>query len=227
AREAFRRGRAAYRAGRWQEALVLYRLGYVLDPEVPGFLRELGATYDKLGQSDRKQAFYQAYLRALPFGRGARDIRRALQKDRGALGRLSIASSLPCDELWLNRQLVPGGKVTGLIVPPGSYRALCVSYKYEIAYFEYAEVVAEQTAELQFRWAVVVNQLEDPFGRITIENPRVPGVMMDLGISSPEVGVIVPEDGRALRMILRDDRRTRREERSITLQSGQRHVIKW
>ena len=58
---------------------------------------------------------------------------------------------------------------------------------------------------MTFRWAIIVNQLEHPFGRIAIENPEAPGVMNDLGITSPEVGVPVPADGHKLKMVLKDD----------------------
>lgn len=228
AREAFRRGRSAFGKKRYADALVYFQMGYSLDPELPGFLREIGATYDKLGLADKKQAFYQAYVKARPFGKTSNAIRRKLLETQDSLGELSVESSLPCDELWLNRQRAPGDRsIKTLRVPPGEYRALCVSYDYEIAYFEYGTVVAGRATRLRFQWAIIVNKLREPFGRVVIENPRVPGLMMDLGISSPEVGVIVPEDGRALSLVLRGDGGNRREARSITLQPGRRYVIQW
>ena len=228
AREAFRRGRVAFGKKRYDDALVYFQMGYSLDPENPGFLKEIGATHDRLGLADKKQAFYRAYVKARPFGKTSDAIRRTLRNTPGTLGELSVESSLPCDELWLNRQQAPGNRsFKELQVPPGEYRALCVSYKYEIAYFEYGTVAAGRTTRLRFQWAILVNKLRDPFGRIVIENPRVPGIMMDLGISSPEVGVIVPEDGRALSLVLRGDGGNRREARSITLQAGRRYVIQW
>ena len=220
-------------------------------PTVSGWLRQIGVSYDKLGLPDQKLEFYHAYLHRRPFGKNADRVRRQLGRDNEALAQLSISSSLPCDEMWLNRQRVPAkllgkrGKrrrgaesgrgaegrpasaIDGLLVAPGHYRALCVNYKYEIAYFEYAQVALGTPATLDFRWSIVVNDLKEPYGRITIENPRVPGVMMDLGISTPEVGVIVPKDGRALRVVLRDDSGSRHEDRTIVLRPGQRHVIKW
>src|SRR6185503_15511748 len=49
ARRAFLHGRTAYRATQYGDALVYFHIGHTLAPELPGFLRELGATYDKLG----------------------------------------------------------------------------------------------------------------------------------------------------------------------------------
>ena len=226
ARQAFRFGRSALRKRHYADARVYFEMGHALDPELPGFVRELGTIYDKLGLAEKKISLFHDYLRARPFGKNADAIRRALGKR--ALGHLAIESSLPCDELWLNRQRVPAKvSISALRVAPGEYRALCVSYRYEIAYFEYAVVEPDRPSAVRFRWAIIVNQLTQPYGRITIENPRAPGVMMDLGISQPEVGVIVPEDGRSLGMVLRDDASTRVEERTISLEPGRRYVIKW
>ena len=58
---------------------------------------------------------------------------------------------------------------------------------------------------MTFRWAIIVNKLEQPLGRIALENPKAPGMMIDLGITSPEIGVAVPPDGRKLKMVLKDD----------------------
>jgi hypothetical protein len=80
---------------------------------------------------------------------------------------------------------------------------------------------------MAFRWAIVVNQLEHPYGRIALENPKAAGVMIDLGITSPEVGVAVPADGRKLRMVLKDDTGERTEERMVQLEAGQRLVVQW
>jgi hypothetical protein len=60
-----------------------------------------------------------------------------------------------------------------------------------------------------------------------MESPFYRGRMVDLGITKPAVGVVVPEDGRALRLELVAGDGSRREERFIRLQPGQREVIKW
>lgn len=228
AKRAFKQGRAAFAKKQWGDALVSYHMGYALAPDLPGFLRELGATYDKLGASDKKAAFYRDYLLRRPFGKNADAVRVELSSDAAGLGKLALTSSLPCEELWLNAQRVPGapsGKP--IAVAPGSYKALCLSRRYEMAIFEYATVAAGETATLRFDWAIVVNQLTNPFGRIAIENPRAPGEFLDLGVSSPEVGALVPADGRALRMIVKDDSGSRVEERSIRIKPGDRFVVKW
>ena len=51
--------------------------------------------------------------------------------------------------------------------------------------------------------------------------------MIDLGITSPEVGVAAPGDGHKLKMILKDDSGVRTETRAVQVEPGQRLVVKW
>jgi tetratricopeptide (TPR) repeat protein len=228
ARKAFKLGRDSFSRKKWGDALVYFQMGYALAPDLPGFLRELGATYDRLGEKAKKLDFYRRYLFRRPFGKNSDVVRQELARERDALGKLTLGSSLPCEEVWLNRQRVPGKlPKKDLLVAPGSYKGLCFNAHYEIAFFEYTNVESGRASKLSFNWAILVNELKNPYGRISIENPQQPGLMIDLGISNPEVGVVVPSDGRALRMLVKDDLGARQEERFVKLQPGQRQVIKW
>jgi hypothetical protein len=228
ARRAFAAGRAAFATRQYGDALVWFHIGHALAPELPGFLRELGATYDKLGAEEPKREFYRRYLVQRPVGRNADVVRAELAKERGLLGLLKVTSSLPCTELWLNRQRL-GAKLPddGLVVAPGSYKGLCFNPRLEMALFEYATVEPGKPAALTFRWAIIENRLEHPLGRIALENPSAPGVMVDLGITSTEVGVAAPADRRKLKMILKDDSGMRTEIRSVQIEPGQRLVVTW
>lgn len=228
ARQAFTAGRAAFKAKHYGDALVLFHMGYALAPDLPGFLRELGSTYDKLGASDRKREFYRRYLVQRPFGANADVVRGELARDKDVLGTLLISSSLPCKELWVNRQRITGKLPDkGILVAPGTYKGLCFNPKYEMALFEYTTVEPGKPATMTFLWAIVVNKLEKPYGRIALEKHDSPGTMMDLGITSPEVGVPVPADGHKLKMVLKDDSGVRTEERSVQIEPGQKLVVQW
>jgi hypothetical protein len=228
ARQAFALGRAAFAKHQYADALVYYHMGYALAPELPGFLRELGSTYDKLGASERKREFFRRYLVQRPFGGNADVVRAELAKENAVLGTLLVASSLPCTELWINRQRVEGRLPDkGLVVAPGSYKGLCFNPKYEMALFEYVTVEAGKPSAMTFRWAIVANRLEHPLGRIALENPKSPGTMIDLGITSSEVGVAAPADGRPLKMVLKDDTGVRTEERMVKIEPGQKLVVAW
>ncbi|MGE3761604.1 MAG: hypothetical protein AB7L94_05110 [Kofleriaceae bacterium] len=231
AKKAFAAGRKAYAAKQYADAIVQFHMGMVLAPDLPGFLRELGSTYDKLGAQAQKREFYLRYLVQRPIGANADVVRAELSKnpeDKKQLGTLMITSSLPCVELWVNRQRITGklpGK--GIVVAPGNYKGLCFNPKYEMALFEYANVEAGKPALMTFTWAIVQNKLEKPFGRIALENPKSPGLMIDLGITSSEIGVAAPADGRKLKMILKDDSGARVEERSVKIEPGQKLVVTW
>jgi tetratricopeptide (TPR) repeat protein len=228
ANQAFKLGRAAFKAKTYGDALVYFHMGYALAPDLPGFLRELGSTYDKLGESDRKKDFYRRYLVQRPFGANADVVRSELAKEKDVLGTLLVSSSLPCAELWVNRQRITGKlPEKGLLVAPGTYKGLCFNPKYEMALFEYTTVEPQKPATMSFRWAIIVNKLERPYGRIALENPKSPGVMIDLGITSNEVGVAVPTDGRKLKMVLKDDSGVRTEERSVQVEPGQKLIVQW
>ncbi len=230
ARRAFALGRTAFRAGQFGDALVYFHMGYALAPELPGFLRELGATYDKLGATASKREFYRRYLVQRPIGANADTVRAELTRDSGnvPLGTLQVTSSLPCTELWLNRQKLPTKLPDkGLTVAPGTYKGLCFNPRFEMALFEYVTVEPGKPSTMAFHWGIIENRLEHPLGRIALENPKAPGVMIDLGITSPEVGVAAPADGRKLKMVLKDDAGIRTEVRSVQVEPGQRLVVKW
>jgi hypothetical protein len=228
AKQAFASGRTAFAKQQYADALVYFHMGYALAPAMPGFLRELGSTYEKLGQPERKREFFRRYLVQRPFGENADVVRAELQKEKDVLGTLVVSSSLPCSELWINRQKITGKLPDkGLLVAPGQYKGLCFNPKYEMALFEYTVVEPGKPAAMSFTWAIVVNNLEKPYGRIAVENPKSPGTMIDLGITSPEVGVAVPADRRKLKIRLQDDTGSRSEERQVQIEPGQRLVVRW
>jgi hypothetical protein len=228
AKKAFTAGRAAFAKKAYGDALVHFHIGAALAPDLPGFLRELGATYDKLGAAVQRRELYRRYLVARPFGANADVIRTELAKEKDVLGTLIISSSFPCTEMWINRQRITGKlPEKGLVVAPGNYKGLCFNPKYEMALFEYATVEAGKPASMSFAWAIVENRLERPLGRIALENPKAAGVMIDLGITATEIGVAAPVDGRKLKMVLKDDSGMRTEERQVEIRPGQRITIKW
>lgn len=227
AKRAFALGRTAFRRKQYGDALVYFHVGNALAPDLPGFLRELGSTYDKLGASAQRREFYRQYLVSRPFGPNADVVRGELAKDKDVLGTLLVSSSLPCTQLWVNRQRITKLPATGIVVAPGEYKGLCFDPKLEMALFEYATVEPGKPAVMEFRWGIVENALERPFGRIALENAKSPGTMIDLGITARLVGVAAPGDGRALKMVLKDDSGTRTEERLVKIAPGQRLVVRW
>jgi tetratricopeptide (TPR) repeat protein len=228
AKKVFDLGRKAEKKKSYGDALVYYQMGSALDPDLPGFLRQLGAVYEKLGGKDKAIDFYKTYLQQRPFGKNADEVRKELKKHKVKLGKLSIKTSKECEEVYLGGQIVPKKlPVKDLTVAPGRYRLLCFNGKYGLFYRDFVTVKEGDAATMEFRWATIVNELENPYGRISLESSWDKGVMMDLGIDIKELGVPVPDDNRALRMVLTDDAGTKSVERFQKLEPGQRYVIKW
>lgn len=227
ATEAFKRGRAAYKAKRYADAILLFKAGSVMAPDLAGAYRELGFAYQELGRGDEANEFFMRYLRIRPFGKNADAVRQELARAK-LVGKLDIESSFPCEQVWMNGQRMPANMklpVKDLLLAPGRYKVLCYSEQYHFARYRTVEIATGQTATLKFQWAILENKLE-PWGRIVIENPDRKGQMNDIGLFA-EVGVPVPDDGRALDVILTAGDNSRRHRTTLRLEAGKRHVVKW
>jgi tetratricopeptide (TPR) repeat protein len=226
AREAFRRGRKALSQKRFNEAAQLFRAGVEMAPDLPGNYRELGQALSRLGREADARELFLRYLRMRPFGRNADEIRARLAREPGLLGTLSVASSFACEQVWLNRQVVPAPlPIERLQVAPGRYRLLCYSEKYHFARYVGIEVAAGAEARAELAWAILENRL-DPWGRIVLENPDRENEMNDIGVWD-EIGVPVPDDRRPLRIVMRAADSSKRKEMRITLEAGKRIPLTW
>ena len=225
AKEAFRRGRILFRAKKYADAAALYRAGVEMAPDVAGNVRELASAYEKLGRAADAQPFFLRYLRLRPFGKNADGVRAKLDK-AGLLGRLSVVSSFACGEVWVNRQVL--GRplpLQNLPVAPGTYRILCFNERFHFARYLNVAVGKGESARAAFDWAILENKLV-PWGRIVMENPDRASEMNDIGVWD-EIGVPVPDDKRALRVVMRAGDGTRRKELLLQLEAGKRIPLTW
>jgi len=225
--EAFKRGRAAFKAKKYDLAAMYFKAGIEMAPDLVGNYRELGESLDKLGRTDEANQFFVRYLQRRPFGKNADLVRVRLAKAK-LVGKLTIDSALPCDEVWINGQPLAASTklpIKNHVVAPGSYKLLCFSAKYHHAQFERVEVKQGANVAVSFAWAVLENRLE-PWGRVVIENPKDKTQMMDIGLWE-EVGVPVPEDRRALKIVMTAGDGSKRKEEFVKLAPGQRIVLKW
>ncbi len=214
----FELGRKAFKAKKYADALLYYQIGLALDPGLPGFLREIGATYDKLGAVKEKVDYLGKYLWLQPFGKNAEFARKLLAKHPKLTSKISVVSPLPCDYVWLNGQLVPHKlPVKDLLVGPGYYAAICWNQGYELQYVEEIDHLEPgHKGTIKFSWAVIINQLEKPYGRVQVEDALNPGVMRSVPLSlASGFGIPVPADGRALKVQLTSLNGAKRETRYI------------
>ncbi|HTM21100.1 MAG TPA: hypothetical protein VL172_11345 [Kofleriaceae bacterium] len=226
-------GRKAFKAGKFGDAELYFRLGLRLDPNLKGFLRELGATYDKLGMRDKKVYYYRQYLTDSPFGANADFARAELAKEKGTLGKISLKSALPCDGgVWLNGKMLPAKlPLKELSMPPGRHGASCWNIGYEIYQIEWFDVEVGKTKNVTFNWAVVYNDLVNPSGRIFLENvTSKEHELRQLETKPPGVGigVPVPADGHPMKYrLLSSDKTVDKGDLLIRIQPGEQVHIKW
>lgn len=224
---AFKKGRDFFKKKKYAEAVLMFRAGIEMAPNMAGNYRELGQAYEKLGRGAEANDFFVRYLRMHPFGKNADEVRKQLAKAK-LLGKVSIESSFPCEQVWVNGQPMEAKMklpVKELTMAPGKYKALCYSEQFHLAHYERFEVVAGGSAKLVFAWAILENKL-DPWGRIVLENPRKKGEMIDIGLF-PEIGVPIPDDKRALDVVLTAGDGSKKVKRTLRLDAGKRHAIKW
>ena len=228
--KAFNLGRKAFKAKKYADALLYYQIGVALDPELVGFLREIGATYDRLGAVQEKVDYLGKYLWLQPFGKNSDFARKLLAKHAKLTSRLNVVSPLPCDYVWLNGQLVPHKlPLKNLLVGPGYYAAICWNQRYELQYVEEIDhLAAGKKGTIKFNWAVIVNALEKPYGRVQVEDALNPGVMRSVPLSlSKGFGIPVPADGRALKVRLTSLNGAKGQTRYIKIAPGSTQVVKW
>jgi tetratricopeptide (TPR) repeat protein len=226
ARLAFARGQKAFKAKRYEEAIAYFKAGAVMDPEVTGNFRELAASFEKLGRTAEAAAFYSQYMYLRPFGETAPFVVQRLTALKH-IGTVDISTSFPCARWVINGDEAPS-KVSlprRLSLPPGSYRILCYNETYRFASYSDFTVAAGGNVVASIDWALVVNRL-DPGLRWKIEHPT-DGTMRDLGTDA-EIGVPVPSDRRALKVVIYSpsDPRTQKE-MFLKLEPGKRVEVKW
>jgi tetratricopeptide (TPR) repeat protein len=230
AKEAFSRGRKAQKKKKWGDALLYFEMAGALDPSLAGVIREIGTTYGRLGAKDEKLKFLLDYLWRSPMGPFSDEVRKDIKqmKKTKELGYLNVVSKLACEEVWVVGQRVTKKlPIKKLSLAPGRYKWLCFAGKYGMAYFKEVDIEAGKTATLEFYWAILVNALENPWGRIVIEDARAKGVLRDVGIQVTEYGIIVPADGSALQMQLKGPTGAVLETRFPRIATGTREVVKW
>lgn len=225
----FQLGRAAFKKKRYEEAILYFKAGSVVAPDLAGNYRELGQAFAKMGQTKEADAFFLRYLRLRPASDNANEVRKLISNP-ALLGTLSVATTLPCTEVWISGWVLKVKlPLKSLKTAPGNYKLLCVNDEYHFRQFITATVTAGGTTNAEFSWALISNQLREPYGRVAIENPdpRAAGKLIDMSLWDL-AGVPVPQDRRALRVVLTaDDGSGKRKEELLRLEPGKTYVVKW
>ena len=179
AKQAFSRGIALQRQKKLEEAIRYLRGALVLDPDLPGTYRVLGAIYGKLKQAEQERDFLEQYLRVRPDGRIADEVRKRLAP-AGSLAHLALASSFEC-AVWIDGRAV--GRSTPLAdlqMPSGTYTVSFVNAEYHIIRNFRVRLRSREKKSLQFEFGVLALRL-NPWARARA-NGKDLGLWNEIGL---------------------------------------------
>jgi hypothetical protein len=179
AKRLFDQGKRSAQEKRYQAAIAELQAAMLLDPDLPGPYRLLGAVYGKTGAKAEERKFLAEYLRVRPDGKIADTVRQQLKND-GILGSITVDASFPCKVSINGREL---GKTTPLkkfLVPAGKYVVGLENEKYHIVRLLRVDVVAGKDTEKRFNFGVLSTKL-DPWARVRVDGKDV-GLWDEAGI---------------------------------------------
>lgn len=179
AKKLFDLGKRDAQAKRYDAAVAELQAALLLDPDLPGPYRLLGAVYGKIGDRTQEKLFLADYLRVRPDGKIA-DTVRAKLKGENVLGTISVDASFPC-RVYVNGRAT--GKTTPLknfALPAGKYMVGLENEKYHIVRILRVDVVVGKNVEKKFNFGVLSTKL-DPWARIRVDGKDV-GLWDETGI---------------------------------------------
>lgn len=179
AKRLFDQGKKSAQEKRYQSAVSELEAAMLLDPDLPGPYRLLGAVYGKTGAKAEERKFLAEYLRVRPDGKIADTVRQQLKNDN-VLGSITVDASFPC-RVTINGRDV--GKTTPLkkfLVPAGKYVVGLENEKYHIVRLLRVDVTAGKESEKKFNFGVLSTKL-DPWARVRVDGKDV-GLWDEAGI---------------------------------------------
>jgi tetratricopeptide (TPR) repeat protein len=193
AKKLFDEGKRDAQAKRYQPAVNELQAALLLDPDLPGPYRLLGAVYGKTGDKIQERLFLADYLRVRPDGRIADTVRARLAKEN-VLGTLSIDASFPC-KVYINGRET--GRATPLKrygLPPGKYVVGLENEQYHIVRNLRVDVASGKDAQKFFAFGVLTTKL-DPWARVRVDGKDI-GLWDEAGIPEGKHNVsYVSHDG--------------------------------
>jgi tetratricopeptide (TPR) repeat protein len=179
AKRLFEEGKKDAQAKRYQPAVNELQAALLLDPDLPGPYRLLGAVYGKTGDRAQERLFLADYLRVRPDGKIADTVRDTLAKDH-VLGTLSVDASWPC-HVYINGR--DTGKMTPLkkyALPPGKYVVSLENEQYHIFGNLHLNVSTGKDTQKAFAFGILSTKL-DPWARVRVDGKDI-GLWDEAGV---------------------------------------------
>jgi Flp pilus assembly protein TadD len=179
AKRLFEEGKKDAQAKRYDAAIHELQAALLLDPDLPGPYRLLGAVYGKVGDKAQERQFLADYLRIRPDGQIADTVRQKLKGD-GVLGTISVESSWPCKVLINGRETGRSTPLKHFAVPAGKYIVGLENEQYHIVRNLRMDVSAQKDTEKKFNFGILLTRLE-PWARIRVDGKDI-GLWDEAGI---------------------------------------------
>ncbi len=179
AKRLFEDGRRAADGKRDESAVASLQGAMLLDPDLPGPYRLLGAIYGRTGNADAERRFLAEYLRVRPDGKIADMVRQRLQKE-GLLGTLGVEASWPCRITINGRDTGRTTPLRNFQLPGGKYTLGLENETYHLVRLVRVDVVAGKETKKTFAFGVLSTKL-DPWARVRVDGKDV-GLWDESGI---------------------------------------------
>jgi len=175
----FEEGKKDAQAKRWQPAVNELQAALLLDPDLPGPYRLLGAVYGKTGDRGQERLFLADYLRVKPDGKIADTVRATLAKEH-VLGTISVDASFPCHIYINGRDLERTTPLKKFALPPGKYVVSFENQQYHMFGNVHLTVATGKDTEKTFAFGILSTKL-DPWARVRVDGKDI-GLWDEAGI---------------------------------------------
>jgi len=213
AKRLFEAGKKDAQSKHYQPAIDELQAALLLDPDLPGPYRLLGAVYGKINDRAQERVFLADYLRVRPDGRIADTVRAKLAKEH-VLGMVSIDASFPCKVYINGRETGHTTPLKRYALPPGKYVVGLENEQYHIVRNLRVDVSTAKEAEKFFAFGVLNTKL-DPWARVRVDGK-------DIGLWD-EAGI--PEGTHKISYKSHDGSKEKSVE--LTIKGGARQKLSW
>jgi Flp pilus assembly protein TadD len=179
AKRLFDEGKKDAQSKHYQPAINELQAALLLDPDLPGPYRLLGAVYGKTGDRAQERLFLADYLRVRPDGKIADTVRATLAKEH-VLGSLSIDASFPCKVYINGRETGKSTPLKRYTLPPGKYVVGLENEGYHIVRNLRVDVTTGKDTEKFFAFGILQTKL-DPWARVRVDGKDI-GLWDEAGI---------------------------------------------
>jgi tetratricopeptide (TPR) repeat protein len=179
AKRLFDEGKKDAQAKRWQAAVNELQAALLLDPDLPGPYRLLGAVYGKTGDRTQERLFLADYLRVRPDGKIADTVRATLAKEH-VLGTLSVDASFPCKVYINGRETGHSTPLKKYALPPGKYVVGLENEQLHIVRNLRVDITTGKDTSKDFLFGVLSMKL-DPWARVRVDGKDI-GLWDEAGI---------------------------------------------